>query len=169
MKVSFAASNPALAAASTRDDIKYLRSTLTPDRAGKVNEEQLFAGIVEERVKISYGSEVASKFHERFVLAMSRIGKKSNVVENAARRALRFLVKHDLLTEKAATKIHSQAFAAAQIDNNAKTLYDSIGSGKDTTIATKNVDLAVSTAIYRLNTFDSGKSTAPDRKIIEVK
>ncbi|MBN8550335.1 MAG: hypothetical protein J0M12_13550 [Deltaproteobacteria bacterium] len=168
MEVSAANSAVTSNAASTRDDIKYLRSVLKPDKNGMVHEEQLFAGIVEERVKISLGSDVATKFHERFELAMSRIGKKSNVVENAVRRALKFLVKHDLISQKQAVKIHSEAFAAAQIDSNKEMLFDGNGGANDKTIATKEVNLAVNTAIDRLNAFDAGKVNSPERKMREV-
>ena len=155
-------------AALPRDDLKYLRSVLTPDKAGLVNEEQLFAGIAEERIKISKGTDIATRFHERFELAKSRIGKKANVIENAARRALNFLTKHGLLSSKEATKIHSEAFAAAQIDENKDKLFDSIGGGKDTTVATKNIDQAVNLAADRLNAFDSGNTSAQTRVITEV-
>lgn len=152
-----------------RDDIKYLRSILNPDQSGKINEEQLFSGIIEERVKVLKGTAIATKFHELFEKAKTRIGKQANAIENAARRALKNLVKDGTLTSKQAVKIHSEAFAAAQIDTNQATLFDSTGGPKDPTVAVKLVDQAVNTAIDRLNEFDSGKATAQSRQIIAVK
>lgn len=169
MELSALTSNASINSSSPRDDSKYLRSVLTPDKEGKINEEQLFAGIVEERVKVTMGVDIAKKFHERFELAMSRIGSKANVVENAVRRALKFMVKSDLLSQKQALKIHSEAFAAAQIDDNKTLLFDSIGGGADKTVAVKEMNRAVEVAIERLNAYDSGKVRPQEREMTEVR
>ena len=51
---------------SPRDDVKFLRAALVPDADGKINEEQLFAGIVEERLKIRRGRAIAGRFRTLF-------------------------------------------------------------------------------------------------------
>lgn len=153
----------------TYDDVKFLRSRLTPDAAGKVNEEQLFAGIIEERIKISVGTPVAAKFQALFQTARAQIGNRANATENAARRALQTLIRDGSLTKQQALKIHSEAFAAAQLDKNQEVLFDSTGGKKDRSVAVAAVDDAVARAIRQLNAFDSGKAVATTRPIVEVK
>ena len=170
MTTTAALSNTATLARTERiyDDAQYLRSRLSPDSKGNVNEEQLFAAIIAERIKVTVNPAVAEKFEVAIEKARKAIGKRANAEENAARRALNELVKSGTISKTGAQKIHAEAFAAAQLDKNPEKLFDSTGGKKDRTQATAPVDIAVQNAIKALNRFDSGKETATPRAIIEI-
>lgn len=140
-----------------RDDIKYLRSILPKNKSGMINEEKLFAGIIAERVKVRKGSAAATAFNSFYSSAKKSIGKAAHSFENAAREALRRLIDTGVLNRKEAVQIHSEAFYAAQIDNVKDKLFDGRGKGGDGSVARRDLEGAISTAVYRLNQVDSGK------------
>lgn len=166
---SLSASAPTVVGRTPRDDVKYLRAALVPDADGKINEEQLFAGIVEERIKVRRGGEMAGRFRALFDAARASMGRTANAIENSARRALNALTQEGQLSATEAVTIHSEAFAAAQLDAEEESLFDSIGSRRDKTVARKEVDAAVAGAIARLNDLDAGRSTSKRRPVLEVK
>lgn len=135
-----------------------LSSLLPTGAKGEVNEEQLFASLIEERLTTLKGEGAAKSYHQLFEAqksAMTRSG--GNVpVEDAARAALRELTDQGTLSTDEAEAIHAQAFQAAQIDENTGALYDSFG----TTMAVTLVDLALSSSEEMMTKFDSGELDA---------
>ncbi len=136
-------------------------SKLLPGTGGsgdKVNEEQLFSALLEERLTTLKGSELAATYSQYFEENKSQMTTADGYVpvETAAREALRSLVADGSLTTEEAEEIHAQAFQAAQIDDNKGALYDSFG----TTMAVTLVEMAMRSSSAMMASFDSGELEA---------
>jgi hypothetical protein len=135
-----------------------LNNLMPTGQQEKINEEQLFSVLIEERLTTLKGAEAASAFHQRFETYKTELSRNDGYIpeEDAARAALKDLVKEGVLSTEDAEKIHAQAFQAAQIDNNTAALYDSFGS----TMAVTMVKLALQSSSEKMSLFDSGKLDA---------
>lgn len=124
----------------------------------KVNEEQLFSALLEERLTTLKGTELASTYNQYFEDHKSQMTTADGYipVETAAREALRDLVEDGSLTMEEAEEIHAQAFQAAQFDSNKGALYDSFG----TTMAVTLVEMAMQSSSAMMASFDSGELDA---------
>jgi hypothetical protein len=135
-----------------------LGNLLPSNQKEKINEEQLFAALIEERLTTLKGAENAKAYHQLFTSYQESMvyAKGSPKTEEAARAALSDLVTKGTLTTEEAEKIHAQAFRAAQIDGNSKSLYDSFGD----TMAVTMVNLALASSKKMMAQFDSGEVQA---------
>lgn len=126
----------------------------TGSSGDKVNEEQLFSALLEERLTTLKGAELAATYNQYFEDHKGQMTTSDGYipVETAAREALRDLVADGSLTTEEAEEIHAQAFQAAQIDNNKGALYDSFG----TTMAVTLVEMAMQSSSAMMASFDSG-------------
>lgn len=124
----------------------------------KVNEEELFSALLEERLTTLKGPELAATYSQYFEENKSKMTTADGYVpvETAAREALRSLVADGSLTTEEAEEIHAQAFQAAQLDDNKGALYDSIG----TTMAVTLVEMAMQSSSAMMASFDSGELEA---------
>lgn len=131
-----------------------LSSILEPDEKGNVNEEQLFAAIIEERLITQAGKSPANTFSELYEKYQQELQWENGYVplENAAEKALGGLVEEGILDQKDADDLHSLAFQAAQLDDDKTHLYDSMGS----TMAVMFVNLAIEAAEEEINAIASG-------------
>jgi hypothetical protein len=164
-------SSTAPAQAATNPEFSgFLKGVLTPDPANKVNEEDLFSAIVQERVKNAKGDEALSKFQETLTKAKDSMRKPNgNVpVEDATKAALIQARESGLLTKEEADKIYSEAFAAAQLDDNKEVLYDGRGGANDPTIAVAAMEQALLLAGGMIDKFNNGSLTATIRSVEEV-
>jgi hypothetical protein len=136
---------------------------LSPDQNKQVNEEELFAGLVLERVYATKGQETGDAF--KLVLDKHReqnTGKGGYIFEEkAARDALKEFSQSGSLSSDEADQIHSQAFGAAQLDTNLAALYDSTGGPGDSTKAILGIELALSNAKQALEKYSSGAQAVP--------
>ncbi|RMD88141.1 MAG: hypothetical protein D6808_00185 [Candidatus Dadabacteria bacterium] len=139
-----------------------LRSLLKPDGANKVNEEELFAAILQERIKKLKGEDAAKKFSEFFNNNKAEMRRADGYVpvEDAARKALNQMVESGELSTDEGERIHAQAFKAAQLDDNKDALYDGRGSGSDPTIAVSDMEAALVSSRVMIEKFDSGEADA---------
>jgi len=139
-----------------------LQKILQPDRENNVNEEELFAGLIYERISTLKGEEAGAAFLERFNSKKSEFMRPDGAtrVEDAARSALKGLVQDGTLIEAEADTIHSQAFAGAQLDSNLDALYDSTGGANDPTRAVAALEQALLGARVSIENFDAGNSIA---------
>lgn len=115
------------------------------DNAAEVNEEQLFAALIFERLNSSAGAEVANQFKD-LLESKANSFRRSNgntSYEDAARGALKELAKQGVISVEDADKVHSEAFQAAQLDTNTEALFDSIGGGNDATRAVMSLEDAL--------------------------
>lgn len=144
-----------------------LRTFVSPEKANEVNEEELFSGLVQERIKTLKGEEAGTKFKE---LLDAKVQANQGYLswEEVTKAALKEAQTSGLLTEEETTKIYSEAFAAAQLDGNADALYDGRGSESDATIALMEFSQALTAAREKIAKFDSKEETAALRELDEA-
>jgi hypothetical protein len=147
----------------------FLKGVLTPDSANKVSEEELFSAIVQERIKNSKGDETLKKFQESLTQTKNSMRKPDGFVpaEDATKAALVKARDAGLLSKEEADKIYSEAFAAAQLDDNKEILYDNKGGGNDPTIAVALLEQALMTSSAMVGKFNDGSLTATIRSVEE--
>lgn len=156
--------------AEAADFLSLIKGYLSPDAENNVSEEELFAALVQERVGTLKGEEALNAFNEFFA---ARKAEKTDprgrvAMEEAARMALADLRDAGNITSEEADKIHSEAFAAAQLDSNTSALYDGYGSASDATRAVLNMDEAMAAAKAKLALFADGSETAASRPLSEA-
>ncbi len=128
---------------------------------GKVNEERFQFAIAAHLIKSK--DELA---YESFVTAFRTANKKgANGVEDATKNALKDLVANGQLTKKEAREINGVSFAAAQLDDNDKALYDGRGGKNDPTVARMKIDQAIAKATSVLEQYYAGNLSIAPRKL----
>lgn len=144
-----------------------LKSVLVPDKGNNVNEEELFSALVQERITGLKGSEAGDEFKAALDTEKSALKKPNGYipVEQAAVNALKKMVADGKLSAEEGDSIYSDAFAAAQLDDNKGALYDSLGGHGDPTIAMATLDVAMSQAKSMLDKLTSGEEKADARSL----
>jgi hypothetical protein len=148
----------------------FLKGVLTPDAANKVSEEELFSALVQERIKNSKGDETLKKFQETLAQTKDSMRKPDGYVpaEEAAKAALMKARDAGMLSKEEANTIYSEAFAAAQLDDNKEVLYDGRGGGNDPTIAVALLEQALASSGGMVQKFKDGSLTATARSVEEA-
>ncbi|MCB0311417.1 MAG: hypothetical protein KDD42_09290 [Bdellovibrionales bacterium] len=141
-----------------------LKSMLTPDAANNINEEELFASLLHERISTTKGAEAAEQFKSIFESKKQALTRPDGVVlvEDAANEALSAMVEQGALSAEEADKLYSDAFQAAQLDDNHTALYDSRGSATDPTIAVMELEAALLHARSIIEQIESGADLSTD-------
>lgn len=149
---------------------KTLKLVLKGDSANKVSEEDLFSGLVQERIGKLKGQDALKKFQEVLAQSKQSMTKPDGFVpvEDATKDALRKCRDSGLLSAEETDRIYSQSFAAAQLDDNKEALYDNRGGGNDPTIAVALLEQALLSSRARVETFDAGTEAAPLRSVDEA-
>jgi hypothetical protein len=137
-----------------------------PSKKGKINEERLYAGVLYARIHDKHGPEAADKFKQAFQDAREPGQRRG--AEERANEALISLVADGTLSKRQAARLHSEAFAAAQLDKNKDELNDGRGGEGDDTIARANYDKALQKAEKRLDAFESGKRSPEHRPFMGI-
>lgn len=142
------------------DFSRLLTDIIGAKQDGQVSEEELFAGIVKERVTSLKGEEAANKYQTSFEAQKSNLRHPSGYtpIEEAALTALRGLVEDGTLSNEEGDKIYSQSFRAAQLDDNHQVLFDDRGSANDPTIAVEKMEIALLNAKNLLSQISSGET-----------
>jgi hypothetical protein len=144
-----------------------LRSAVSPDQANQINEEELFSGIVFERIKTLKGEDAAKQYKELLETQKSLLKKADGYIplEDAAKNALKSLRDSAQLTADEANNIYSESFDAAQLDSNTEALYDGRGGANDPTIALSLLESALSSSRLMIEKFTSGDLKASARSL----
>jgi hypothetical protein len=146
-----------------------LKSLLSSDPAKKVSEEELFSGLVQERIKKTKGDEALKEFQK--VLEESKASHKKAdgfiAHEDATKEALKAFQAAGKLTQEETDSIYSQAFAAAQLDDNKEVLFDDRGGPNDPTMAVAAMEQALLLSKALIQKFDAGTEKAPVRSVTE--
>lgn len=144
-----------------------MQGLLQPDSGNNVNEEELFAALVQERVYTLKGQQAGDNFKAIFDKHKSQnMGKNGYCFhETAARNALKEFQSSGGMSLDEANKIHSEAFEAAQLDGNNTALFDGIGGANDPTKATASMQAALLSAQMLLKKWDSGQTPLPDHAL----
>ena len=147
----------------------FMRQALTLEVENTVNEEELFSGLVKERVRNLKGDDDYAKFQSILDSKSESMRRADGYVpwEDVAKGALKEAVSQKLISEDEAVKIYSESFSAAQLDSNENALYDGRGGDGDTTIATLDYEAALALALGRFEKFDSGEQAAVTRDLNE--
>jgi len=163
-----ASSSSTTDATSGTEESKFealMLSILKVGKAKEVSEEDLFAGLIRERIETLKGSESAQKYDAAFERekAATRRADGRFQIEDAARAALVDLQNDSTLTVDEADSIHSQAFAGAQLDDNLNALYDGFGGPNDPTRAVMVAEQALQSAKSMIDKFTAGTETPTAR------
>lgn len=149
---------------------KLLRGIIAPNQENKVSEEELFAGLCQERIQKLKGDETAGKFKEALDRRKTELTKADGFVpfEDAAKTALKDLRDAGVLTKEETDKVYSEAFDGAQLDGNKNALYDGRGGAGDATIAVELMESALLAARTLIEKFDDGSTPASTRSVDEA-
>ncbi|MGI6523943.1 MAG: hypothetical protein ACOX2O_01410 [Bdellovibrionota bacterium] len=139
-----------------------LSGLVQPDSANNVNEEELFASLLTERIAKLKGNDAAAEYQELLETEKGLIQRADGYVsyETAAKNALSKMVASESLSKEEADQVHAEAFEGAQLDDNLEALYDGRGSENDPTIAIMSMDSALEMARLRIEAFNDGSQTA---------
>lgn len=139
-----------------------LQDLLGTDTTKEVSEEELFAALLVERITAVKGSEAGAAFKSALQTAETEMTSANGYVpyEEAARKALQEYQEAGSLTSEEADYIHAEAFEAAQLDDNANALYDSISGTNDETKAVLALAEAISKASTAIDNYVSGSTPA---------
>lgn len=137
----------------------FLRTLITPAEGDKVNEEDLYSALLQERIKKLHGDEAAEEYRTLFDEKKVALRRADGVerIEDAANETIAALVESGTLTVEDADKIKAEAFHAAQLDNNKEALWDSRGSEQDPSIALATLEAALLSARTFIEKIDSGE------------
>lgn len=140
---------------------------LKPDGENNVNEEELFAALVQERIYSLKGQEVGDQFKAVFDKnkAQNTGANGYCFFEKAARDSLKEFQASGNLTLDEANKVHSEAFEAAQLDDNHTALFDSYGGANDPTMAVAKMEAALISAQAMIQKIATGAIAAPDHAL----
>jgi len=140
------------------DFASFMKSLLGEDPAKSVNEEELFAAIIEERLEAK-NSEAASFYRERKDALMTEMARADGYVpvEDVAKKALMQTADKGLITEDERAEVYAESFRSAQLDDNLSALYDGRGSANDPTVATAGLEAALLGARTVLDKIASGE------------
>ncbi len=135
--------------------VSFLNALIGGAEAASVNEEQLFASIIYDRISALKGEALAQEYDALLDTKMAEHTRADGFVyvEDAARAALKELESSGKLTTEEAETIHAQAFQAAQLDDTPSALWDSRG----TTMSVAPTATAMEKALAMLLKFDSGE------------
>jgi len=162
------------AAAETKGDQGDFNSTLkallAPDKGNKVSEEELFAALMQERIKKTKGESALTEFKTIFDSAKKRLQKPGGFVpvEDAAKAALKEFRDAQKISKEEADKIYSEAFAGAQLDQNKDALYDNRGGPNDPTMAVAEMEQALLLSGALIGKLDSGAEKVTARSLDEL-
>ena len=149
---------------------KTLKVFLGDDPAKKVSEEDLFSALVSERVKTAKGDKQGSKFQEVLEAKKNSMKKGDGYVpmEDATKAALVEARETGLLTKEETDTIYSEAFAAAQLDDNKGALFDGRGGANDTTVAVASLEQALAGSRVLIEKYADGSEKPPERSVDEA-
>ncbi len=150
---------------------KLLKATLAPDKSNKVSEEELFAAVIRERLEALKGKDTAEQFTAALNAESAKLQGPDGFIpmEQAAINALKKLVTDKSLSEDEGSQVYSEAFAAAQLDDNKNALFDSRGGPGDPTMAMATLDIALKQARGFIESFVSDPSTLTLKSLADAK
>lgn len=147
-----------------------MKTLLKVEKENIVSEEELFAGMVQQRIKETKGEEAVEKYKAELDKVVAQMKKADGFVpwEDAAKSALRTFRDAGELTEEEAQKIYSEAFASSQLDGNTDTLFDGRGGPGDTTVAFLEMTAALEKAKAQIEAFGKDPTLLKMRDLSEA-
>ncbi|MBX7138266.1 MAG: hypothetical protein K1X83_09805 [Oligoflexia bacterium] len=156
-------------AQSGSDFESILKSYLVPNAENMVSEEELFASLVGERISNLKGADTAAQFSELLAVNKEQMRVGSYIPHEAAAKAtLQQLRDAGEISSEEANQIYSEAFGAAQLDDNPEALWDGLGSASDPTMAVAQLETALIGAQQKIAAYTSGQSSVALRSLDEL-
>lgn len=128
-----------------------------PQKA-EINEEELFASVVEARLSSLKGASTAELFKKGVAATVTNAqnNKRRFQVEDVVTKTLDALVTKKVITQPERDKVYKESFRASQLDGDHTTLFDSIGNDKDPTKAVAERSKAITSAASLIKQIDAG-------------
>lgn len=144
----------------------FMRGALGGSGVAQVNEEELFAGLIQQRLEVE-DPEAAAFYAQQKAQFMGSLRQANGYVsvEEAAVEALKATVEAGKIDLESAERINGEAFSAAQLDDNLDALYDSDGSAEDATVAVASMEAALLSMRTMVDAYDSGEAPAESRSL----
>lgn len=144
---------------SSADFQSFMLTALGGDSKTEVNEEELFAAVIEQRLGdvSEEAAELYASEKEKFLSSMRRPDGYVSI-ENAAHAALKSVTEAGLITTEDEEKIYSDSFESAQLDENLSELWDGRGSENDPTISLMSMQDALAKAYAAISNLGSGEA-----------
>lgn len=142
------------------DFLSKLKAMLNPNQANSINEEELFAALIQERISSLKGDEAGAQFKEAFEAEKQGLTRGDGYVnvEQAAENALSGMIEKGVITAEEGTQIRQESFRAAQLDSDHSNLFDSRGE----TQATASIETALENARIALEKIANGEIDLSD-------
>lgn len=144
----------------------FMRTALGGAGKTEVNEEELFAALIEERLNAA-SPEAAETFRAEQTKYLNSLRRADGYVsvEEAAVKALESTVASGAIDLETAEQINGQAFAAAQLDDDASALFDSFGSENDSTVAVSSMEAALLASRTMMEEIEAGTTSVASRSL----
>lgn len=137
-----------------------LKAALGKSGQQEINEEELFAALIEQRLQVNNKDAAEVYWAEKNKLVSGGMS-----CEDAGKAGLKAAVASGKLTLDEAEKVHAYAFKAAQLDSNTDELWDGSGGADDPTRAVA----AMESALMRIQTmsddYEKGALTLTPRSL----
>jgi hypothetical protein len=161
---------PATPSNSSTEFDATLTNLLGGTPADKVSEEALFSALVQQRIGQKFGEETQKEFENVLKGQKDLLRKPDGFVplEDATKSALRSLSAAGKLKAEDVDAIYSEAFAAAQLDNDTSALFDDRGGSGDHTVAVSTLEQALLSSRLKIEKFDAGTETPQKRSVSEA-
>lgn len=153
---------------SSTEDVfaSFMRTALGGAGKTEVNEEELFAALIEQRLN-AHSAEAAETYRSekaKYLVSLQRSDGYVSV-EEAAVKALEATVASGDIDLSTAEQVNGEAFAAAQLDDNHDALFDSFGSENDPTIAVSSMEAALLTMRTMMDEIEGGTASIAPRAL----
>lgn len=145
----------------------FMRQALGESKT-QVNEEELFAAVVQERLA-QENPEAEAYFvqmQSQYINSMRRADGYVPV-EDAAVAALNATVEAGHIDATVGARINAESFRAAQLDDDHTALFDSHGSAGDATIAVMDIESALARSQAVLDEINGG-TLEPDNRPLDT-
>lgn len=158
------AGSAATASSSSTKFDQIMKDLLPGEGTSEVSEEDLYSALLIERIAVHSSDAAAVQFQDAFDSAKSALVKKDGFIpmEDAANQALQAVTDAGIISSEVAAKCKSEAFSAAQLDDNLTALWDNRGGVGDPTIATSTLEAALLSARTKLAGVESPTTSTDD-------
>ncbi|MCC6932323.1 MAG: hypothetical protein IT292_03610 [Deltaproteobacteria bacterium] len=152
--------------AGNSDFSDYMLKALSVTEGQDVSEEELFAGLISQRLNAK-SDEAAEYYQGELAKFKTSLARSDGYVpvEDAANEALKSAVEAGKISKEEAEQIKGEAFAAAQLDDNKDALYDNRGSAEDPTIAVSKMEAALLSMRTLVEQIESGEVKIDPRSL----
>ena len=161
-----ASSASSVSSSSNSEFAAFLKTAMGGGTKSEVSEEELYAGLIEQRLN-EKSKDAAEFYHSEMEKLLTSMRQPNGNVsyEDVALAALNNTVSAGKLTKEEAEVVNGEAFSGAQLDNNLDALFDNIGSENDPTKAVASISEAISKSESFVNGIKDGTKKIESRSL----